>query len=155
MANSVNRVIILGHLGQNPDIKQNPNGDPITNISVATSESWKGKDGEKQTKTEWHKVVLFGRSAKFCADYAKKGNQVYLEGKLTTHKWTDKQGVEKYTTEISVDGFSGDFKIISCKDKEDGSIEITTKTVDKHNAAKANSYVKEQEDLDLDDTIPF
>lgn len=149
---SVNRVIILGHLGQDPDVKQNSNGDPIVNISVATSEQWKNKQtGEKESKSEWHKIVLFGHSAKFCASYAKKGAQVYLEGKLTTRKWTDKQGVDKYTTEIVVDAFGGDFKILSSDKKEDGGFEKTAKMVDKHNTDKAYDCVKEEEE----DDIPF
>jgi len=147
---SVNKVIILGFLGNDPDIKQNSSGEPIANISVATSESWKDKQtGEKKSNTEWHKVVLFGGAAKFCADYAKKGLQIYLEGKLTTRKWTDKNGVDKWTTEIVVDNFSGGFQIIGTKTEKNEE----EPKVDKHNTAKANSYVKQPEE-DLDD-IPW
>jgi single-strand DNA-binding protein len=151
---SVNKVIILGHLGQDPDVKQNSNGDPIANISVATSEQWKNKQtGEKESKSEWHRVVLFGHSAKFCASYAKKGSQVYLEGKLTTRKWTDKQGVDKWTTEIIVDSFSGDFKILSSDKKEDDGFDKALKAVDKNNAYQ----IETTPDLDAieDDIIPF
>ncbi len=155
---SVNKVIILGFLGNDPDVKQNSNGDPIANISVATSEQWKNKQtGEKESKSEWHRVVLFGHSAKFCASYAKKGSQVYLEGKLTTRKWTDKQGVDKWTTEIVVDAFSGDFKILSSDKKGE---------IDQHNTDKGNGYapkeksinlndIDENGNFDLNDDIPF
>lgn len=113
---SINKVIILGFLGTDPDVKQNSSGEPIANISVATSESWKDKtSGEKKEKTEWHRCALFGAAAKFCSNYAKKGDQVYVEGKLTARKWTDKQGVDKWTTEILVDNFSGGFQILSSK----------------------------------------
>ena len=109
---SVNKIILIGNIGQDPDIKQNSSGDPIVNISVATSESWKDKDGERQTKTEWHRVVLFGTAAKFCANYAVKGSKVWIEGKLQTRKWTDKQGIDKWTTEIIVQNFGGSFQIL-------------------------------------------
>jgi single-strand DNA-binding protein len=117
---SINKAIILGNIG-NLEIKQNSSGEPIVNLSVATSESWKDKaSGEKKEKTEWHRIILFGNGAKFCSSYATKGAKVYVEGKITTRKWTDKQGVEKYTTEIIVDNFSGEFKIISSKQDGDG-----------------------------------
>jgi len=100
---SVNKSIIIGALGRDPEIRYMPNGDAICNISVATSESWKDKNGEKQERTEWHRVSMFGKLAEIAGEYLKKGASVYLEGKLQTRKWTDKDGAEKYTTEIIAD----------------------------------------------------
>jgi single-strand DNA-binding protein len=100
---SVNKSIIIGALGRDPEIRYMPNGDAICNISVATSESWKDKNGEKQERTEWHRVSMFGKLAEIAVEYLKKGASVYLEGKLQTRKWTDKDGAEKYTTEIIAD----------------------------------------------------
>lgn len=100
----VNKVIILGRIGQDPEIRFMPNGNAVANISVATSEKWKDKQtGQQQESTEWHRVVVFGKLAEICGEYLRKGSEVYFEGKLKTRKWTDQQGVEKYTTEIIVD----------------------------------------------------
>lgn len=101
---SVNKVIIVGNLGKDPETRYAPSGDAICNITVATTESWKDKaSGEKREATEWHRVVFFGKLAEIAGQYLKKGSQVYLEGKLKTRKWQDKDGVERYTTEISAD----------------------------------------------------
>jgi single-strand DNA-binding protein len=100
---SVNRVILIGALGRDPEVRYAPSGDAIANISLATSEQWKDKSGQKQERTEWHRIVFFGRQAEIVGEYLKKGSQVYIEGSLTTRKWTDKDGVEKYTTEIRAD----------------------------------------------------
>jgi single-strand DNA-binding protein len=97
---SVNKVILLGNLGRDPETRYTTGGDAVTNLNIATSEQWKDKSGEKQEKTEWHRVVLFGRSAEVAAEYLKKGRSVYIEGRLQTRKYTDKDGVEKYSTEI-------------------------------------------------------
>jgi len=104
----VNKVIIVGNLGQDPEVRYTPGGAAITNISIATSDSWKDKNsGQMQEKTEWHRVVFFGKLAEIAGEYLRKGSQVYVEGKLQTRKWQDKQGQDKYTTEIVVDGFNG------------------------------------------------
>lgn len=100
---SVNKVIIVGALGRDPEIRYMPNGDAACNLSVATSESWKDKSGEKQERTEWHRISMFGKLAEIAGQYLAKGSSVYLEGKLQTRKWTDKDGVDKYTTEIIAD----------------------------------------------------
>lgn len=100
---SVNKAIIIGSLGRDPEIRYMPNGDAACNLSVATSESWKDKSGEKQERTEWHRISMFGKLAEIAGQYLAKGSSVYLEGKLQTRKWTDKDGVEKYTTEIIAD----------------------------------------------------
>src|SRR5690348_3681943 len=101
---SVNKVILVGNLGRDPETRYNPEGGAITNISVATSETWKDKEsGEKQERTEWHRVVFFNRLAEIAGEYLKKGSQVYVEGSLRTRKWQDKEGQERYTTEIIAD----------------------------------------------------
>ena len=100
---SVNKVILLGNLGRDPETRYTTNGDAVTNLRIATSEQWKDKSGEKQERTEWHSVVLFGRQAEVAGEYLKKGRSVYIEGRLQTRKYTDKEGVEKYATEIVAD----------------------------------------------------
>jgi single-strand DNA-binding protein len=100
---SVNKVILLGNLGRDPETRYTTGGDAVTNLNIATSEQWKDKNGEKQERTEWHRVVLFGRQAEIAGEYLKKGRSVYIEGRLQTRKYTDKDGVEKYSTEIVAD----------------------------------------------------
>lgn len=101
MARGVNKVILIGNLGRDPEVRYSPNGQAIANVTIATSESWKDKNsGEKQERTEWHRVVFFGRLAEIAGEYLKKGAQVYIEGRLQTRKWQDKDGQDRYTTEI-------------------------------------------------------
>src|SRR5437868_12057596 len=97
---SVNKVILIGNLGRDPETRYMPDGGAITNISIATTENWKDKNGDKQEKTEWHRVAFFGKLAEIAGEYLKKGSQVYVEGRLQTRKWQDKDGQDKYTTEI-------------------------------------------------------
>src|SRR4051812_1488643 len=97
---SVNKVILIGNLGRDPETRFMPSGDAICNISIATTDTWKDKNGEKQEKTEWHRVAFFGKLAEIAGEYLKKGSQVYVEGRLQTRKWQDKEGADKYTTEI-------------------------------------------------------
>ena len=100
---SVNKVILLGNLGRDPETRYTTGGDAVTNLSIATSEQWKDKNGDKQERTEWHRVVLFGRQAEVAGEYLKKGRSVYIDGLLQTRKYNDKDGVEKYSTEIVAD----------------------------------------------------
>jgi single-strand DNA-binding protein len=101
MARGVNKVILVGNLGRDPEVRYSPNGQAVANVTLATSESWKDKtSGEKQEKTEWHRVVFFGRLAEIAGEYLKKGAQIYIEGRLQTRKWQDKDGKDRYTTEI-------------------------------------------------------
>jgi single-strand DNA-binding protein len=101
MARGINKAIIVGTLGQDPDVKYTASGSPVVNISVATNENWKDKQtGEAQERTEWHRIVIFGKLAEIAAQYLKKGSQVYFEGKIQTRKWQDKSGQDRYTTEI-------------------------------------------------------
>lgn len=101
---SVNKVILVGHLGRDPETRYMPDGGAVTNVSVATTDTWKDKtSGEKREATEWHRIVFFNRLAEVAGEYLKKGSQVYIEGRLRTRKWQDKEGNDKYTTEITAD----------------------------------------------------
>ncbi len=101
---SINKVILIGNLGRDPEVRYSPNGSAICNVTIATSRNWKDKNsGEKMEETEWHRVVFFDRLAEIAGEYLKKGRSVYVEGRLKTRKWTDKDGVEKYTTEVMAD----------------------------------------------------
>lgn len=104
---SVNKVIIVGRLGRDPELRNTASGQQVANFSVATDETYKGQDGQRVEKTEWHKIVVWGKQAEFCGNYLAKGRMVYLEGKIETRKWTDKDGAEKYTTEIKADRVVG------------------------------------------------
>ena len=116
----INKVIILGRLGDDPLIRYMPNGNPVANLSVATSESWKDDQGQKQERTEWHRVVIFGKLADIAGQYLQKGSQVYIEGKLQTKKWQDQQGQDRYTTEIVVQGFGGTMQMLDGKQSNNG-----------------------------------
>jgi single-strand DNA-binding protein len=118
MAGSVNKVILVGNLGRDPEIRSMPNGDRIANLSIATSETWRDKSsGERKEKTEWHRVVIFNDNiVKVVENYVKKGSTVYIEGALQTRKWTDKDGVEKYSTEIVVGKFKGELTMLGGRD---------------------------------------
>jgi single-strand DNA-binding protein len=99
----VNKVIIVGNLGNDPEIRYMPNGNAVANLSIATSESWKDQQGAQQERTEWHKVTMYRRLAEIAGEYLKKGSQIFIEGKLQTRKWQDQQGNDRYTTEIIAD----------------------------------------------------
>ncbi|MDN4501926.1 single-stranded DNA-binding protein [Alteromonadaceae bacterium BrNp21-10] len=103
----INKVILVGNLGQDPEVRYTPNGKAVANLTLATSESWKDQGGQIQEKTEWHRVSMFGKLAEIAGEYLKKGSQVYVEGKLQTRKWQDKDGQDRYTTEIVLDPFNG------------------------------------------------
>lgn len=104
MANrGVNKVIIVGNLGQDPEVRYMPNGNAVASVTVATSETWKDQQGQQQERTEWHRVVVFGKLAEIVGEYLRKGSQVYFEGKLQTRKWKDQSGQDRYSTEIVVD----------------------------------------------------
>ncbi|GAD04112.1 single-stranded DNA-binding protein [Agarivorans albus] len=104
----INKVILVGNLGQDPEVRFMPNGGAVANITIATSESWRDKQsGEQKERTEWHRVVLFGKLAEVAGEYLKKGSQVYIEGQLQTRKWQDQSGQDRYSTEVVVQGFNG------------------------------------------------
>jgi len=112
----VNKVIILGNLGKDPEVRFMPNGGGVANLTIATSETWKDKQtGEQKEKTEWHRVVMFGKLAEIAGEYLKKGSKVYIEGSLQTRKWTNQQGQDQYTTEIVVQGFNGTMQMLDSR----------------------------------------
>ena len=117
----INKVILVGNLGQDPEVRYSADGKAIANFTIATSESWKDKNtGQKKEKTEWHRVVVFGKLAEIVGEYLQKGRQVYVEGKLQTRKWTDKGGADKYTTEVVIDGFNGTLVMLGNKSESGG-----------------------------------
>ena len=152
MAGSLNKVLLIGRLGADPDIKQMVNGKSVARLSLATSNTWKDKNsGEKKEKTEWHRVVIFNEGlVKVVQQYVKKGAQVYVEGQLTTRKWNDeKTGVDKYSTEVVLQGFNSSFKILSSKNSTTESIQ---------DAGVEKSSLPNDQNVssnDLDDEIPF
>lgn len=157
----VNKVILIGNLGQNPEIRYMPNGNAVTNIVIATSEVWRDKNtGETKEKTEWHRVVIFGKIAEIAGEYLHKGSQVYVEGSLQTRKWKDPSGIDKYFTEIIVN-VSGTLQILNNrnqKNKLSTNLEepIQIDDITKNNNTKNSLINNDNNDLsDFDDDIPF
>ena len=153
----VNRVTILGNLGNDPEVKHTNSGSAIANLTVATSESWNDKaTGEKREAVEWHRVVLFGKLAEVASEYLRKGSQVYIEGQLRTRKWTDNAGVEKYTTEIVV-GMNGVMQMLGGKQesKPQKSSWGQPQQPKPQQQSKPAPYVAHEPPTDFDDSIPF
>jgi single-strand DNA-binding protein len=146
---AVNKAIILGFVGNEPEIRQTQDGRAVANFSVATSESWKDKNsGEKKEKTEWHRITAFGNLADIVKNYVRKGSKVYVEGSIQTRKWTDKEGIEKFTTEIILQGFNSTIQLLDSK--KDG--EVSQHAIDKGNGyAPETNHVEEE----ISDEIPF
>tara|TARA_R110001583_G_scaffold19509_3_gene76322 strand:+ start:1940 stop:2494 length:555 start_codon:yes stop_codon:yes gene_type:complete len=120
MARGVNKVILIGNLGQDPEVRYMPNGNAVTNVTIATSESWKDREsGQQQERTEWHRVVFFGKLAEIAGQYLRKGSKVYVEGALRTRKWQGQDGQDKYTTEIVVD-INGSMQMLDSRSGEQG-----------------------------------
>ena len=152
MAGSLNKVLLIGRLGAAPEIKQMVNGKSIARFSLATSNTWKDKNtGERKEKTEWHRVVIFNEGlVNVVQQYVKKGAQVYIEGQLTTRKWTDeKSGQDKYSTEIVLQGYNSTFTILSGKNNQN------TVSQDSSESKSALPNEKDTSSTDLDDEIPF
>jgi len=152
MAGSLNKVLLIGRLGADPEIKQMVNGKNVARLSIATSNTWKDKNtGEKKEKTEWHRVVIFNEGlVNVVQQYVKKGAQVYIEGQLTTRKWKDeKSGLDRYSTEVVLQGFNSSFKILSSKNNQiENTKDINTDKSSLPDGEKISSN-------DLDDEIPF
>lgn len=143
MAASVNSCTFIGHLGKDPELRYMPNGDAIANFSIACTESWKNKDGEKQEKTEWVRISAFGKLAEIIGEYLKKGALVYINGKMQTRKWADKDGVDRYTTEI----VANEMKMLGGRGDAD-------KPADKPKPAQPAQAAGSGFD-DMEDSIPF
>eukprot|EP00752_Nemacystus_decipiens_P000809 g809.t1 len=112
MSGSFNKVILIGNLGRDPEVRSMQNGDKVANLNIATSERWRDRDGNQQERTEWHRVVIFGRVAEIAERYLKKGSKVLIEGQLQTRKWQDQSGQDRYTTEVVVRGFGGNMTML-------------------------------------------
>ncbi|MFQ5935410.1 MAG: single-stranded DNA-binding protein [Acidiferrobacterales bacterium] len=152
MARGVNKVILIGHLGRDPEVRYSANGQAIANITLATSEGWKDRNtGEKQERTEWHRVVFFGRLAEIAGEYLKKGMQVYVGGRLQTRKWQDKEGNDRYTTEI----VAADMQMLGSR----AGAGVPDEGVDSEPATPAPAERRSAQTAetaeDFDDDIPF
>ena len=148
---SINKVILIGNVGTDPEIRNTNDGREIASFSLATSESWKDKNsGEKKEKTEWHRLVVFSQGlVGIVKNYVKKGSKLYIEGQLQTRKWTDKDGADKYTTEIVLQGFNSTIQLLGGKSLQDAGIDKALDVVDK---SKTSGFQPED---DMDDSVPF
>jgi single-strand DNA-binding protein len=162
MAGSVNKVILLGNLGADPEIRRTQDGRPIANLRIATSESWRDKaTGEKREKTEWHRVVIFNDNlCRIAEQYLKKGSKVYVEGQLQTRKWTDQQGVERYSTEVVLQNFRGELTLL---DRAGDRSDTTLDNGNNDFGSRGPTASRERQPAmagagrrdDMDDEIPF
>ena len=156
---SVNKVILVGNLGRDPETRYTTGGEAVTNIRLATTDTWKDKAGEKQERTEWHSIVFFGRQAEIAGEYLKKGRQIYVEGRLQTRKWQDKEGQDRYTTEIVAD------RMQMLGNREGGSASMASEPPDHgapaeprgeaRSAGKGGAAPAKKNVDELDDDIPF
>jgi single-strand DNA-binding protein len=160
---SVNKVILVGHLGKDPEMRYMPSGEAVASVSLATTDKWKDKSGEKQEKTEWHNLTFFGRQAEIAGEYLRKGSQIYVEGRITTEKWQTKEGQDRYTTKIIVQ----QMQMLGSKSSGGGSFEVVENKPDASSsgggapaakaapaASAANSGQGRSFD-NFDDDIPF
>ena len=145
MAGSVNKAILVGHLGKDPEVRYTPGGDPVTTFSLATSDSWKDREGNRQEQTEWHRVVTFGKLAEICGQYLKKGKLAYVEGRIQTRNWEDKEGVKRYTTEIVANSMT----MLGKRDDEVGGGGGSTPPPPQQGSAPSGG------NMDDDDDLPF
>ena len=145
----INKVILVGNVGAKPEVKYSSNGSAIANLSVATSETWNDKNsGEKQEKTEWHRVSLYGKLAEIAGQYLDKGSKVYVEGKLQTRKWQDQSGQDRYTTEIVVSGYGGTLQMLDRRES------MTSSGQDRSKQSN-NDTVEVADNSGFEDDIPF
>ena len=163
MAGSVNKVILVGNLGKDPEIRRTQDGRPIANLSIATSETWRDKGtGERKEKTEWHRVVIFNEGlCKVAEQYLKKGAKVYIEGQLQTRKWTDQSGVEKYSTEVVLQGFNSNLTMLDGRGggggsfSDDGGSDFGSSGPVSSAPRRAVAAGGGSRNSDMDDNIPF
>lgn len=151
----VNKVIIIGRLGQDPEVRYAPSGTAFANLTVATSEQWRDKQtGEQKEQTEWHRVVISGKLAEIAGEYLRKGSEVYLEGKLRTRKWTDQSGVDKYTTEIQV-GINGTMQMLGGKQVGSEQTPAPRNNGQPQSPSPQQQQQHSEPPMDFDDDIPF
>lgn len=154
MARGINKVILIGHVGTDPEVRYMPNGNAVATISIATTESWKDKQtGERQDRTEWHRVVSFNRLGEIVGEYVRKGSKVYIEGSLRTRKWQDQQGQDRYTTEI----VANDLQMLDAKGGNNNSADdIPPQNFANHSESREKTNASQIDSLEeLDDDIPF
>ncbi len=155
MAGSVNKVTLVGNLGRDPEVRTMQSGDKVANLSIATSERWKDKSGERQERTEWHRVVIFSQPlVKLAESYLKKGSKVYLEGQLETRKWTDNNGVEKYSTEVVLRPFKGEITMLDSRGDSGDNFQGNTPPPFESAEPQASNDATQPVDA-LEDEIPF
>lgn len=152
MSGSVNKVILVGNLGRDPEVRRTNSGDTVVTLNIATSETWRDKqNGERKERTEWHRVVVFNENlAKVAEQYLRKGSKLYVEGQLQTRKWTDQAGVEKYSTEIVLQKFRGELTLLDGRGDGGDSREASADAGSSRQAPAGGGYA-----ADLDDDIPF
>jgi single-strand DNA-binding protein len=161
MNGSVNKVILIGNVGADPEVRRNQAGDPIANLRIATSESWKDKaTGERKEKTEWHRVVVFGALAKLVEQYVVKGQKLYIEGALQTRKWTDQAGVERYSTEITLNPYNSQLTMLDkpAAEQSDQTYRAPPPAPPRRNDyadAHGKTPPRARAHHDMDDDIPF
>lgn len=162
----INKVIIIGNLGSDPEVRYMPNGGAVANFTVATSETWKDKQtGEQKEKTEWHRIVIYNKLAEIAGEYLKKGSKVYLEGKLRTRKWQNQQGQDQYTTEVVVEGNGGAMQMLGSNNQQSGfQPQNQSQHQAHHQPAQRSGFQHQQQapkvnpqepSIDFDDDIPF
>ena len=152
----INKVILVGNLGAKPEIKYASNGNAISNLSVATSESWTDKStGQKQERTEWHRVSLFGKVAEIAGQYLDKGSKVYVEGKLQTRKWQDQNGQDRYTTEVVISGFNGTLQMLDRRDDLNSNTTSQQTQPQSQSAPEPTPAITPVAPDEFEDDIPF
>lgn len=152
MARGINKVILIGNLGNDPEVRYTPNGSAVANVTLATSETWRDKQsGELQDRTEWHRVVFFGRLAEIVGEYLRKGSKIYVEGSLRTRKWQDKNGVDRYTTEI----IANEMHMLDSRGAGNASGASASTTTSATAAQPPSPPAEPAEIKDFDDDIPF
>lgn len=142
----VNKALLIGFVGKDPEIRSMQNGDEVASFSLATSERWTDKQGQKQEKSEWHNIVVFGGLVKIIKSYVKKGSKLYIEGKIQTRKWQDQSGADRYTTEVVLQGFNANLQLLDSNNQSTGQ--------QQHNEAKSNGYQPQEDDIESDE-VPF
>ena len=157
MAGSINKVILVGNLGRDPEVRFAQSGNKIVNFSMATSDSWKDREtGERREKTEWHRIVIFSEGlANIAEKYLKKGSKIYIEGALQTRKWTGNDGIEKYTTEIVLQGFNGTLTMLDGRGESNISDPTEINHKDEWDSAGPSEESTDAQNIELDDEIPF
>ena len=157
MAGSYNKVILVGNLGRDPEVRAMPSGDRVANLSLATSERWRDRDGNSKERTEWHRVSLFGKTAEIAERYLRKGSKVLIEGRLQTRKWQDQSGQDRYTTEIVVAGFGGSMSMLDSRSGSDsgGGYDRAGPEGQSGPRGDGGNQASSRATDDLDDDIPF